>query len=162
MSTSPSKFSDTFLRTIPKLQADGRNWVTYCDCLTLCITAQGLHSYLEGTTTEPEDPATHDESASLTPDEVRENKEHFVVKADWEQKQAIMVQYIAATIPDSLYIKIKGKTTAKAVWDVLKAEFKLALECSSSSCDDAFRTSGVMKMGICVPILMACAPFVKS
>ena len=124
MSTSPSKFSNTFLHTIPKLQADGHNWVTYCDCLTLCITAQGLHSYLEGTMTEPKDPATCNESASLTPDKVRENEEHTVVEADWEQKQAIVLQYIAATIPDSLYIKIKGKTTVKAAWDVLKAKFK--------------------------------------
>lgn len=124
MSTSPLKFSDTFLCTMPKLQANGCNWVTYSDCLTLCITAQGLHGYLEGTTTKPEDPAAHDELLSLTPDEVRENEQCTVVEADWEHKQVIMLQYIAATIPDSLYIKIKGKTMAKAVWDILKTKFK--------------------------------------
>ena len=124
MSTTPSKFSDTFLRTIPKLQADGRNWITYRDRLTLCITAQGLLGYLDGTVTEPADPATRDESASHTPDEVSENEEHAKLDADWKQKQAIVLQYIASTIPDSLYLKIKGKQTAKEAWDTLKAEFE--------------------------------------
>ena len=35
------------------------------------------------------------------------------------QEQAIVFQQIALTIPDSLYLKIKGKPTVKEAWDAL-------------------------------------------
>ena len=40
------------------------------------------------------------------------------------QKQAIVFQQIASTIPNSLYLKIKGKPTVKEAWDALKADFE--------------------------------------
>ena len=40
------------------------------------------------------------------------------------QEQAIVFQQIALTIPDSLYLKIKGKPTVKEAWDTLKADFE--------------------------------------
>jgi uncharacterized protein YdeI (YjbR/CyaY-like superfamily) len=40
------------------------------------------------------------------------------------QEQAIVFQQIASTIPDSLYLKIKGRPTVKEAWDALKADFK--------------------------------------
>ena len=39
-------------------------------------------------------------------------------------EQAIVLQQIASTIPDSLYPKIKGKATVKEAWDALKADFE--------------------------------------
>ena len=42
----------------------------------------------------------------------------------YSQEQAIVLQQIASTIPDSLYLKIKGRMTVKEAWDVLKANFK--------------------------------------
>jgi hypothetical protein len=35
------------------------------------------------------------------------------------QEQAIVFQQIASTISDSLYLKIKGRTTIKEAWDML-------------------------------------------
>ena len=40
------------------------------------------------------------------------------------QEQAMVFQQIASTIPDSLYLKIKGKLTVKEAWDVLKSNFE--------------------------------------
>ena len=42
----------------------------------------------------------------------------------YSQEQAIVFQQIASTICDSLYLKIKGRTTVKEAWDVLKANFE--------------------------------------
>ena len=40
------------------------------------------------------------------------------------QEQAIVFQQITLTIPDFLYLKIKGKPTVKEAWDALKADFE--------------------------------------
>jgi len=40
------------------------------------------------------------------------------------QKEAIVTQQIASTIPDSLYLKIKGKNSVKEAWDSLKDDFE--------------------------------------
>ena len=40
------------------------------------------------------------------------------------QEQAVVFQQITSTIPDSLYLKIKGKTTVKEAWETLKADFE--------------------------------------
>ena len=42
----------------------------------------------------------------------------------YSQEEAIIFQQIASTIPDSLYLKIKGKPTVKEAWDALKADFE--------------------------------------
>ena len=44
--------------------------------------------------------------------------------ATYIQEEAIVFQQITSTIPDSLYLKIKGKLTVKEAWDALKADFE--------------------------------------
>jgi hypothetical protein len=46
------KIRDDFLK-IPRLSADGRNWVIYRERLTLSVTALGLSSHLSGTKKKP-------------------------------------------------------------------------------------------------------------
>ena len=43
------------------------------------------------------------------------------------QEQAMVFQQIASTIPDMLYLKIKGKVTVKEAWDALKVDFEKRL-----------------------------------
>jgi hypothetical protein len=52
-----TKLGDDFLR-VPKLTADGENWVTYKERLLWSIDARGLVGHLDSTTTKPVDPAT--------------------------------------------------------------------------------------------------------
>ena len=40
------------------------------------------------------------------------------------QEQAMVFQQIASTIPDTLYLKIKGKVMVKEAWDALKVDFE--------------------------------------
>jgi hypothetical protein len=42
----------------------------------------------------------------------------------WAHSEATMKQAIAASVPDSIFNRIKGSTRAKDVWDALKALFE--------------------------------------
>jgi LTR polyprotein gag-polypeptide-like protein len=42
----------------------------------------------------------------------------------WEADEATTMQVITASIPNLVFTNIKSKTTAKDVWDTLKALFK--------------------------------------
>ena len=119
---SLDKLGNDFLR-VPKLPADGKGFVVWKERLELSIRARGLYGHLDGTAVRPTDPLmdTEVEDSALSPEEVsarqKEMNRHL-------QEQAIVFQQIAATIPDSLYLKIKGKPTVKEAWDALKADFE--------------------------------------
>ncbi|KAG2108667.1 uncharacterized protein F5147DRAFT_576486 [Suillus discolor] len=55
MSTLNRKLREDFLH-IPKLTANGKNWMMYKECLQWSIDAWGLLSHLDGTETKPMDP----------------------------------------------------------------------------------------------------------
>ena len=61
---------------------------------------------------------------TLTEEEVSSNETYARNLNRHLQEQAIVFQQIASTIPDSLYLKIKGKPTVKESWDALKADFE--------------------------------------
>lgn len=44
--------------------------------------------------------------------------------AGWKKGEAIVKQLIASTIPDSLFMKVRAKGTAHAIWQALAAEFE--------------------------------------
>jgi len=96
------KLGNDFLR-VPRLPADGKGFVVWKERLELSIRARGLHGHLDGTVTKPQEPTR---------------------PAEGTKEQAIVFQQIASTIPDSLYLKIKGKVTVKEAWDTLKADFE--------------------------------------
>ena len=43
---------------------------------------------------------------------------------EWFQKEAIVSQQVTSTIPDSLYLQIRGKPTVKEAWHLLKSDFE--------------------------------------
>ena len=43
---------------------------------------------------------------------------------EWKRGEAIVKQQIAATIPDSLFMKIRNKGTALKIWDALRGDFQ--------------------------------------
>ncbi|KAG2066362.1 hypothetical protein BDR04DRAFT_1106783, partial [Suillus decipiens] len=75
MSTSNGKLGEDFLR-IPKLIADGENWMMYKERLQWSIDARGLLGHLDGTETKPIDPSTLPNRGTswvpATPDEIKE------------------------------------------------------------------------------------------
>ena len=74
----------------------------------MALRVRGLDAYLDNKATKPEDPAVQppDEQVMAILDE-----------------EVIVLQQIVSTIPDALYLKIKGKTVSEA-WKVLKDDFE--------------------------------------
>jgi gag-polypeptide of LTR copia-type len=80
---------------------------------------------LDGTTARPDNPLTRPAGAgALTAEQVSAIKKHMKEINEYLQEQAIVSQQIASTILDSLYLKIKKRTTVKEAWDMLKADFE--------------------------------------
>jgi len=127
MSTSNTKLGEDFLR-IPKLSADGENWMTYKDRLQWSIDARGLLGHMDGTEKKPTDPMSlHGRGTSWvpkTPDEVKELAAYRTAIKEWRMGEAIVKQQIAGTIPDSLFIQIKGLETAKDIFTYLSNLFE--------------------------------------
>ena len=126
MSFDP-KLGNDFLR-VPRLPADGKGFVVWKERLELSIRARGLYGHLDGTVTQPEAPPKPDsglkESTALTKEQASAIENYPKEMSQYLQEQAIVFQQIASTIPDSLYLKIKGKPTVKEAWDALKADFE--------------------------------------
>ena len=122
---------------VPKLEVGGANWVIYKDRFLWSIDARGLLEHVDGSSDEPSCPVTPKlmprtpESSgdveiriSHTKDEEKKLEEWTKELKLWKQGEAIVKQQIAATIPDSLFMKIRGKTTALEIWNALSKEFQ--------------------------------------
>ena len=64
------------------------------------------------------------ESGTMTAEEVNKVEKYTREFNQYLQDQAIVFQLITSTIPDSLYLKIKDKTTIQEAWDALKGNFE--------------------------------------
>jgi hypothetical protein len=117
------KLGNDFLR-VPRLPADGKGFVVWKERLELSIRARGLYGHLDGTVAKPRDPPTRPEGSTLTAEEVSSIETYTKEMSKYLQEQAIVFQQIASTIPDSLYLKIKGKPTVQEAWTALKADFE--------------------------------------
>lgn len=131
---------------VPKLLADGGNWVTYRDRLRWALSARGLLEYIdedipEPTVTSPETlntastPALGTETEGGSPGNAATgaaaqaapailSRGYEIRVEKWRMAQATVKQCIASTIPDSVFNRIKSKNTAKAVWDALAEIFE--------------------------------------
>jgi len=96
---------------VKKLLSDGSNWVTYCDHMTWSLQSRGLLDHLNHTTITPRYVAIG-------------NINNITPQMQWEADEAIAMQVIVASVPNSVFTNIKGHNTAKDVWDTLKALYK--------------------------------------
>ncbi|KAG2158723.1 uncharacterized protein EDB93DRAFT_1066650, partial [Suillus bovinus] len=121
------RLGEDFLR-IPKLAADGENWMMYKEHLQWSIDARRLLGHLDGTETKPIDPQGLPGRGVLwtpsTPDEVKEVSMYKAELKEWCMGQAITKQQIAGMIPDSLFIQIKDLDTAKEIFTHLSNLFE--------------------------------------
>ena len=117
------KLGNNFLR-IPRLPADRKGFVIWKERLELSIRACGLHGHLNSSVIKPNDPPTRPEGSTLTKEEVSSIEKYTKDTNQYSQEQAVVFQQIASKIPDSFYLKIKGKATVKEAWDTLKADFE--------------------------------------
>ena len=97
---------------IPKLAADGYNWVTYQDHMELTMDVLGLKEHL--TSAEmPESYAIAQAIDGLTP------------AGRWRRDEATAKQYIAASLSESTFTwrRVRAGSSVKDVWDRLQETF---------------------------------------
>ena len=104
---STTKLGEDFMK-IPRLDVAGTNWVIYKDRFLWAIDARGHLDHVDGSTKEPVDPnlGREDKTKALTVAEAAAELEWNKELKTWKQGEAIVKQQIAATIPDSLFMKI--------------------------------------------------------
>ncbi|KAI0666360.1 hypothetical protein C8Q78DRAFT_929955, partial [Trametes maxima] len=113
------KLGDDSVR-VPKLELGGSNWVLYKDRLLWAANTKGYQGHLDRTVMEPVAPQA---SATQATTDMAEAA-HEVKLAEWRKGEANMKQLIASTIPDSLFMKIRTKPNARAIWEALAQEFE--------------------------------------
>ena len=115
------KLGDDLMR-VPKLDVAGSNWVIYKTRFLWAIDARGLLEHTDGSIGEPTKPSISKEKAGeggpeggkgasaekLTEADEKKLEEWKDKLRVWKQGEAVVKQQIAATIPDSLFMKIQG------------------------------------------------------
>src|SRR5713226_6887211 len=96
---------------LPMLAADGSNWITYRDRISWLMKMRGLGDHLMSTTVTKSYKDAGD-VAGLKPEQ------------RWTADENAASQLIGATIPDSVFHKIKMANFVKDVWDRLKGLFE--------------------------------------
>lgn len=117
------KLGDDFLR-IPKLDASGKNWVSFRDRFRIAADARGHLGHIDGSETEPRDPIDRTGTSPLTAAQAAQEAEWKRELKTWKQGEAIMKQQIVGSIPDSEFIKIRGQPTALGMWTALSNQFQ--------------------------------------
>ena len=117
---STPKLGDDFLR-VPKLEVSGTNWVIYKDRFTWSLDARGILDHIDGSVVEPQDPILGEvrEKGEFSAEQKVLDLEWKKELKEWKQGEAIAKQQIASSIPDSLFLKIRAKGTARNMWTEL-------------------------------------------
>jgi Reverse transcriptase (RNA-dependent DNA polymerase)/gag-polypeptide of LTR copia-type/GAG-pre-integrase domain len=123
--TTTSKLGDEFLR-IPKLDVSGSNWVLYKERFFWALDARAILDHVDGKSAEPADPISEKsrEANKLTEEEKELEKQWKKELREWKQGEAVAKQQIASSIPDSLFMKIRAKSTAYEIWKELEGHFQ--------------------------------------
>ena len=138
------KLGDDLMK-VPKLDASGSNWVIYKDRFVWAIDARGLLDHMDGSIREPTKPTSTAKVTAasgskgveransegdfevveeLTADEEKRLEGWKEKYRAWRLREVIVKQQIAATIPDSLFMKIRDKGTAHQIWLALTKDFQ--------------------------------------
>ena len=121
LSTSFPNASQTM--TLPKLAANGSNWIVWKNHILIWIHAKNLSHMLDNSVaipTKPEplsDSPTAKETATFT----TASKKYQV----FDQSNAAVKHFITSTIPDSLFIKTTNCTPASSLWKKICSEHEV-------------------------------------
>jgi hypothetical protein len=135
------KLGDDLMR-VPRLEVSGSNWVIYKDRFCWAIDARGLLEHVDGSGREPTRPTLGGKKAGGSSKDGESTGEGFEMVEEltaederrlevwkgklrvWKHGEAVVKQQIAATIPDSLFMKIRTKGTAREIWEALMRDFQ--------------------------------------
>ncbi|KAK0499092.1 hypothetical protein EDD18DRAFT_1155373, partial [Armillaria luteobubalina] len=106
--SSTAKLGEYFAK-LPACKADGMNWIFFRDQFLFAIDA------IAPAVVDPKNP---------TADETKALNEYAKWCRIWKSEQAVIKQGIASVISDSLFLKVKGEATMKAMWEKVKSEYE--------------------------------------
>ena len=96
---------------LPKLDADGSNWITYRDRMQWIVKMRGLGAHLM--------------HATISPDYTKAGDVGGLKPAQrWTAGEIAVSQLFGMTIPDSVFHQIKSADNVRDIWDKLKALFE--------------------------------------
>ena len=105
---------------LPKLAADGSNWIIYKGRVKIYATMKKLGHLLEGTAAPPTKPEPPNNSATATEVTVYESALEKFEEFIWQNAE---IQHVLmSTIPETLMIKTINLPTASDQWKVICAE----------------------------------------
>src|SRR6201989_1823457 len=113
-----SKLGEYFVR-LPKLLPDGSNFVLYRERFKFAVEGSGLGKYINESILLPTAPTVANASEP-TEAETKALLDHEIALTDWKSNEAILKQGIAATIPDSVFLKVKGEESSAGMWRKVK------------------------------------------
>jgi len=138
----PTMSKEEFFK-VPKLLADGSNWVTYKDRLRWALNARSILNHLDKVIPELEvliatelspanDSAAADPSGGtkVLPKDFNTSMTELVAQSSkmrhdkWHTNEATVKQCIVSSVPDSVFNWVKMKDTAKDVWDAIAQIFE--------------------------------------
>jgi gag-polypeptide of LTR copia-type len=120
MSNTNGKILEFFAK-IPKLEADGSNWVIFKDRFMFAAAAASLIDHIDGTGKVPSPPVTRTtDSGALTEIQQGALDEYAAELSRWRSGEAIVRQAIASTISDSLFLEVRKRESAKEMWDAVR------------------------------------------
>ena len=121
MSSSYGKLLEFFVH-IPKLEVDGSNWVIFKDRFLFAAAAAALKGHIDGTDVSPVMPVIAPTREPLTEIQTDKLTEYEKLRTKWDMEENILKQALASVIPDSLFIEVRRKETALAMWDAVKGQ----------------------------------------
>ena len=117
MSDTNGKILEFFTK-IPKLEANGSNWVIFKDRFLFAAAATSLISHIDGIGAAPT-PVTF-ASGPLSAKQQKALDDYRSELSRWQSDEAIVRQAIASTISNSLFLEVRKRETALGMWEAVK------------------------------------------
>ena len=111
-----------FFAKIPRLEADGSNWVIYKDRFTYAADAASLLGHIDGKGVPPRPIIIPRGTEPLTAAQQESLDDYAVEMSKWQSEEAIIRQAIASTISDSLFLEVRKTDTALGMWEAVKGQ----------------------------------------
>jgi hypothetical protein len=120
--------STSGIYAVPKLTE--KNWIEFKMKTVMSLTARGLNCHLDGTVKAPQPlPRTpdgkkillHDKSTEATETDIETNLTLLDAHA---QKEALAIQQLYATVPNTVMIQVQNKRSVSAIWRAICLIYK--------------------------------------
>ena len=110
--SSTTQLTDTLPSTVPRLDANGANWVIFSLRFRYAVEAKGFWGHFDGTSIRPANPT------SAKPEDLPTDEQ----KA-WDKNERSANSLLIQKIPDSTLVRIHAKTNVQERWKAIEKEY---------------------------------------